>query len=78
MRYLITEPQAYRQFRPRTDGWVDSLGHECTQVTVFDKLTYAGNQANLASSPTTRATPSSTETSATGICLTKCSPGTMW
>ena len=52
MRYLITGAAGFigsHFVRELMAGSYDSLGHECTGVTVFDKLTYAGNQANLAS-----------------------------
>mgnify|MGYP003328710075 CR=1 FL=1 len=52
MRYLITGAAGFigsHFVRELMAGSYDSLGHECTGVTVFDKLTYAGNQANLTS-----------------------------
>ena len=52
MRYLITGAAGFigsHFVRELMAGSYDSLGHDCTGVTVYDKLTYAGNLENLAS-----------------------------
>jgi len=51
VRYLITGAAGFigsHFVRELLAGSYDSLGHDCTGVTVYDKLTYAGNLENLA------------------------------